>query len=152
MPEEHEHHHGLAHGQHERADKKEQQTAMYWGLGIAAAGLVLGALYFFGGGSKKSSSQPTVVNASQPFIPNPQDVSIGTNAAPLYWPALPTSGTPTQPKHHDSGDSSKKKKTETHHSNKSNDHKGYGKSPTGSSHGHHVSGHSTTHPKEKSHA
>lgn len=140
------------HGHHDEHKDKDQKNATFWGLGIAAAGLVLAAIYFFSnGGSKGSSggnSNPTVVNGSADFIPNPTDVSIGTNASPLYWPALPTSGTPSHPKTHHKGDDDKdKKKTEKHETNASNDKKNYGKSPQGASHGHGVSTHNTHNPK-----
>lgn len=161
---EHEHtHQHMArgeHGDHEEHKDKDQKNATFWGLGIAAAGLVLAAIYFFSNGGSKgdpgSSSKPTVVNGSTDFIPNPTDISIGTNAAPLYWPSLPTSGTPTKPKTHHHGEhedkDEKKKKTEKHHTNKSNDNKGYGRSPHGASHGHAVSGHNVHNPKTTVHA
>ena len=141
---EEEHHHGLAHGHHESGDKKESKTAMYWQLGIAAAGLVLAVLFFASSNKQQKPGTNTVVQESRPFIPNPSDVSIGSMAAPLYWPALPTSGTPHHPKthHHGDKDDDKKKKKKTEHSHTvPNDHKGYGKSPTGSSHGHAVTSH-----------
>ncbi len=151
-----EHTHGLAHGHHEgKEEHKDRDRALYWSLGLGAAGLVVALLFFMGGGSKKSNSQPTVVNASQPFIPNPTDVSIGLDPEPLFWPGLPTSGTPSKPKTHHNHDSdhdndakekkSKKKKTTSH--NTSNDKKGYGKSPQGASHGHKVSPHNVHNPK-----
>lgn len=154
---EHEHtHQHMArgeHGHHESADHREQKNATFWGLGIAAAGLVLAAIYFFSNsgskGSSSGNSKPTVVNGSTDFIPNPTDISIGTNAAPLFWPALPTSGTPSHPKTHHKGDDDDKdkKKTTKHETNKSNDKKGYGRSPRGASHGHAVSTHNTHNPK-----
>lgn len=157
MADEHEQHagHHMARGEHgHHEEHKDQKNATYWGLGIAAAGLVLAALYFFSGSRSKSSSgnnaKPTVVNGSTDFIPNPTDISIGNNAAPLYWPALPTSGTPTHPKtHHKGDDKDKDKKTAAgkHETNTSNDKKGYGRSPRGASHGHAVSAHNVHNPK-----
>lgn len=150
MAEEEHRHHSFGH--HETADKKEQKNAMYWSLGIGAAGLVVAVLFFFSGsgGKKQQSSTPTVVQPSTPFIPNPTDVSIGSNAAPLFWPGLHTSGTPSQPKkhHHEEkdtddsksgstnhhGSSSSKKKKSSHSHMSSNDHKGYGRSPTPHTH------------------
>lgn len=139
---EEEHKHGLAHGHHSE-EHKEQSRATYWSLGLAAVGVVLAVIIFMSGGSQKSKpGTNTVVQESRPFIPNPSDVSIGSMAAPLYWPALPTSGTPHHPKTHHTGDSTGKKKKESGHSHtKSNDKKGYGTSPTGKSHGHTVTTH-----------
>ena len=136
--EEHRHH---AFGHHETGDKREQKNVMYWGLGIAAAGLVLTVL-FFSSGNKNKSSTNTVVQPSTPFIPNPTDVSIGSHAAPLFWPGLPTSGTPTLPKTHHHGDTDDKKKEKYHSHTTPNDHKNYGQSPTGDKHGHTVTTHS----------
>lgn len=157
-------HHGFAHGHHpgKTGEHKDKDRALYWSLGLGAAGLVVAVLLFMNSGSSKKP-QPgtnTVVQPSQDFIPNPTDVSIGSNAAPLFWPALPTSGTPSHPKTHHSGDSDdddkKKKKKTDQHSNKSNDHKGYGTSPKGNTHsghssGHKVSEHNTTHPTAHGH-
>lgn len=140
---EEEHHHGLGHG-HEahKEEHKDKDKAIYWGLGLGAAGLVMAVLIFANGGSKKQGTN-TVVQPSEPFIPNPTDVSIGSNAAPLFWPALPTSGTPSKPKthHHGDKDDSNKKKKDDHDHTTPNDHKKYGKSPTGASHGHTVTSH-----------
>lgn len=144
MAEEHEHHHGLAHGHHGEGHHEERHTdkdrALYWGLGLGAAGLVVALMLFMGGGQKKPGTN-TVVQPSTPFIPNPTDVSIGSIAAPLFWPALPTSGTPHHPKTHHHGGEDETKKVHKTHTNKPNDHKGYGKSPTGASHGHTVTHH-----------
>lgn len=145
-----EHHHAFGH-HGETGDKKESKTAMYWQLGIAAAGLVVAVLFLAGGNNKKqSSSNGQLVHQSMDYIPNPTDISIGSNAAPLYWPALPTSGTPHHPKTHHTGDKdhdNDKKEKHTGHTNKSNDKKGYGKSPTGATHGHHISAHNIHNPK-----
>jgi ABC-type nickel/cobalt efflux system permease component RcnA len=152
MAEEHEHTHGLSHGSHANHEKSsDKDKALYWGLGLSAVGVLIAVLLFMGGGKKKSS-QPTTVNASQPFIPNPTDVSIGTMNAPMFWPGLPTSGTPTKPKTHHHGekedhDKDDKKVSKHGHTNHSNDKKGYGKSPTGASHGHAVSAHNVHNPK-----
>lgn len=152
MAEEETHHPHMTRG--ESTEHKESKSAMYWQLGIAAAGLVVAALFLFSGGSSKKQQQPgqpTTVNASQPFIPNPTDISIGTQEAPIFWPGLPTSGTPSKPKTHHTGDKKDKDKDtdkDKHgHTNKSNDKKGFGKSPTGASHGHAVSAHNTHNPK-----
>lgn len=144
MAEEEHHAHGLAHGHHAEEGHKDKDRATYWALGLSAVGVLLAVLVLSGGGSKKSKpGTNTVVQESRPFIPNPTDVSIGSMAAPLYWPALPTSGTPNHPKTHHSGDKDHDNdKLEKHHSHtKPNDHKGYGKSPTGASHGHTVTHH-----------
>ncbi len=151
MAEEHKEH-GLERGQHaDHAKSTDKDKALYWGLGLSAVGVVIALLLFSGGGSKKkSSSTPTVVNASQPFIPNPTDVSIGSMANIMYWPGLATSGTATHPKTHHHGDKKEDEKKSTGHhttTTKSNDKKGYGKSPTGATHGHHVSTHNVHNPK-----
>lgn len=164
MAEEHNHHaHGLAHGHHSghEGGGKDNNAALYWSLGIGAAGLMISLILLSGGSKKQPSgaqSPGQLVHESRDFIPNPTDISIGTNAAPLYWPALPTSGTPSKPKTHHHGDSKDKdehnkkhKKKEHGHSNKSNDKKGYGKSPAGHS-GHHVSATKTIHPSSSHHA
>ena len=142
---EEEHRHGLAHGHHSESDEhKDTKHATYWALGLSAVGVLLAVLVLSGGSQKKQGTN-TVVQPSTPFIPNPTDVSIGSNAAPLFWPALPTSGTPSKPKTHHSGDhddeKDKKKKTTDHDHTTPNDHKKYGKSPTGASHGHTVTTH-----------
>lgn len=148
MAEEHEHKHGLAHGHHGEGDHKDKDRATYWALGLSAVGVLL-AVLVLSGGKKSKPGTNTVVQESRPFIPNPSDVSIGSMAAPLYWPALPTSGTPHHPKVHHTGDSDhdndaaeKSKKKHGHSHTKPNDHKGYGTSPTGASHGHTVTVHS----------
>lgn len=140
MAEEHsEHHHGHSHGHVE--EHKDKDKALYWSLGLGAAGLVVALLLFMGGGNKKQGTN-TVVQPSTPFMPNGTDVSIGTVAAHLYWPGLPTSGTPHHPKTHKRGDTDKDgKHPAKHHTNKPNDHKGYGTSPNGASHGHTVTHH-----------
>lgn len=145
---EEEHTHGLAHGHHKEGGK-DKDRALYWGLGLSAVGVLIAVLLFMGGGNKtQQAGQGTLVHQSEDYIPNPTDISIGSNAAPLFWPALPTSGTPTKPKTHHHGDSDhdndaaeKKKKASHGHTNKSNDKKGYGTSPTGASHGHTVTTH-----------
>ncbi len=147
--QEHAHHPSHhAFGHHGGEDKKEQKSAMYWGLGIAAAGLVVTVLFLGSGNQKKQQGTNTVVQPSEPFIPNPTDVSTGTE--PLFWPGLPTSGTPSKPKTHHQGDKDKSKdknkKKKEHDHTTPNDHKGYGGSPRGSTHGHTVSGHHTNHP------
>ena len=143
-----EYHHGLAHGHHGEGHKeehKDKDRALYWGLGLGAAGLVVAVLLFMGGGNKSKQGTNTVVQPSVPFMPNGTDVSIGTMAAPLYWPALPTSGTPHHPKTHKKHgeDETKKPKKSGHEHDHTtpNDHKGYGKSPTGATHGHTITHH-----------
>lgn len=142
-----EEHHGLSHGHHTSEHKdKDTKHATYWALGLSAVGVLLALLMLSGGGKKKQPGTNTVVQESRPFIPNPSDVSIGSMAAPLYWPALPTSGTPHHPKTHHKGDTDDKKPSKGHSHTKPNDHKGYGKSPNGASHGHTVTVH-THNPK-----
>lgn len=136
-----EHHHAFGHHEGHKEEHKDKDRALYWGVGLGAAGLVVALLLFMGGGNKKQGTN-TVVQPSTPFMPNGTDVSIGTIAAPLYWPALPTSGTPHHPKTHKKhGGEDETKKVHKHHTNKPNDHKGYGTSPNGASHGHTVTHH-----------
>jgi hypothetical protein len=148
MAEEHNHevhmHRGGTPGHHESTEHKEKANAMYWSLGIAAAGLVV-AVVFLSGNKKSSSNQPQyeLVHGSTDFIPNPTDVSIGSNASPLFWPGLPTSGTPHKPKTHPR----KKGHNEGKHKDDSHKKKKYGKSPRGASHGHQVSTHNHHNPK-----
>lgn len=159
---EHTEQHGLAHGHHESgADHKDKDRATYWALGLSAVGVLLAVLVLSGGGKKSKPGTNTVVQESRPFIPNPSDVSIGSMAAPLYWPALPTSGTPHHPKVHHTGDKdhdNDKLEKHGHSHTKPNDHKGYGKSPTGGSHGHTVTVHghnphvTSTHTSVKGHS
>lgn len=140
---EEEHKHGLAHGHHGEEGHKDKDRATYWALGLSAVGVLLAVLVLSGGNKKQQKGTNTVVQQSRPFIPNPTDVSIGSMAAPLYWPALPTSGTPHHPKTHHTGDSdhdNDKKESHGHSHTKPNDHKGYGTSPKGS-HGHTVTVH-----------
>lgn len=148
MAEEKQHLH-MQRGHHETEEHKEHTRAMYWGLGLTAAGVVIAAVLLFQPKKSSSSQAPTVVNPSQPFIPNPTDVSIGSQAAPLFWPGLPTSGTPSEPRvhHHshkssNSSSGSSNKKTETSKKKSSSSkQKKIGTSPTGASHGHVVTHH-----------
>jgi hypothetical protein len=81
---------------------KKSNHLLWWGLGIGAAGLLI-TLYL---ATRNSGGGGTTVQASQPFTPNPTDVSQGlTNTnTPIpsqyqtsqnatsedYWPPVPT--------------------------------------------------------------
>lgn len=107
MPEDTEH----KEPEHKEADKGHESSKephkeksnhlLWWGLGIGAVGLLV-TLYL----ASRNSGGGTTVQASQPFTPNPTDVSQGLtstntpipsqyqtpNNAPSedYWPSVPT--------------------------------------------------------------
>jgi hypothetical protein len=154
MADEEKHHesHGLAHGHHEHKpgheEHKDKDQALYWGLGLGAAGLVVTLILLSGNGSK-SQSKPTVVNGSQPFYPNGTDVSTGQEefiGIPEYWPGM-KSGTAHHPKHYKKPkDKDDKKPKAGKYTSGKKEHKTWGKSPTGASHGHRISPHNTHNP------
>lgn len=79
--EEHtEEHHEHKEGEHKGASAK-QKKLLYWGLGLAGAGLLVSLLLYKNGGS--SAQDQTVANPSTPFYPNPTDASQNE-----YWPVL----------------------------------------------------------------
>lgn len=105
MPDETEHkepeHAHSEHESHKEPSGKKSNHLLWWGLGIGALGLLV-TLYL----ASRNSSGGTTVQGSQPFIPNPTDVSQGLtstntpipsqyqtdNNAPAndYWPPVTT--------------------------------------------------------------
>lgn len=78
--EEHHEHKEGEHGEHKGSSAK-QKKLLYWGLGIAGAGLLVSLLLYKNGGS--NAQDQTVANPSTPFYPNPTDASQNE-----YWPVL----------------------------------------------------------------
>ncbi len=105
-------------GEHDKGkgESPKQKKLLWWGLGLAGAGLLVSLLLFNNSSNSGTAAAQTVANPSTPFVPNPTNPYDAS--ANEYWP-VPTSnpvtgqptGTTTGGTSSSSGSGSKKKKS-----------------------------------------